>query len=520
MASYTDKLKERILIRDRANVDQGFRREVLYRCKEDTLYWFDNFAWTFDPRRSPSELPLIPYEGKQTQYIYFLEGLLKNPRDVFTDKPRDVGATVLTTNWLLKHYLFDDYFNARIGSRKEDYVDRSGDPDTLFYKIDYTMARLPKWMIPDGWSDTLNRSYMRLTRPDNSNTIVGESANPNFARGGRQTLVLFDEIGFWPYARSAWESAGDVTAIRIAMTTPPETGKSSFAYKLFSGQSGKVDVFQFDYTDIPSKNAEWVSAQRERRSREEFEREILKSYTGTIEGKVYAADWKLYVKEGKVVYDPNRPLYCSWDFGRDSTALIWFQKDMKTNKVYVVDAYQRSNQSPDYFVPFFTGTVTSGLGEYDELALIKINEHKDWRRDVLHFGDPDVVKTAYTDKKSALSILKENGIHINFRPWGGRNSYDLIEKGKLLLRRLEVDTDHCDDFIDAMLSARWPKQSEGAQPTGETLKPVHDMTSHFRTAFEYFADNEPFKRGTESLDEDGQDKAKKIQSYRPLGGYR
>lgn len=518
---YRKLLQERILTRQKARDDQEYRREVLYKCRDDTLYWFDNFAWTFDPRRTPSELPFIPYDGRQIEFIKFLEDILVHPRDVFVDKPRDVGATAILCNFLLKHWLFDQYFNTRIGSRKEDYVDHAGDPDTLFYKIDYTFNRLPKWMRPENWNVNTNRAYMRFTRPDMSNTIMGESANPNFARGGRQKIVLFDEIGFWPFAKSAWESAGDVTDIRIAMTTPPDTGKSSFAYKLFAGQSGTVDKFQFQYTDIPSKDAHWLMAQKERRSTEEFEREILKSYSGTTEGKVYAADWKLYVKESDVEYDPNLPLYVSWDFGRDMTALVWYQKNLKMNKVYIIDAYQKAKEQPDYFVPFITGLVKSGLGGYDDYALEKIKLHRDWRKDILHFGDPDVVKVAYTDKQSALSILRAEGIIINFKPWNGRKSKDLVDKAKLLLRRVEVNSERCDDFIEAILSSRWPQKNEGSQSTTEVEKPVHDENSHFRTSLEYFADNEPFRREfeNEKIDRD-MDKKIRAAIYRPNGGYR
>ncbi len=188
-------IEERIETVTRAETDLVFRYEVLNRCYEDTIYWFDMFAWTLDPRREPSELPFVLYDGRQIEYIKWLEDLLIDPRDVFVDKPRDVGATAMTINFMLKHWIFDDYFNARIGSRKEDYVDKTGDPDTLFYKLDYTLARLPKWMLPPGWKEHVHRSHMRLMRPDNSNTIVGESANSSFARGGRQTIVFFDEIG-------------------------------------------------------------------------------------------------------------------------------------------------------------------------------------------------------------------------------------------------------------------------------------------------------------------------------------
>lgn len=517
--NYSTILDDRILIRDKADKDKGFRKEVLYRCKEDTLYWHDNFAWTLDPRRTPSQLPFIPYTGKQITYLEWLEDLLKNPRDGFVDKPRDVGATAITMNFLVKHFLFDESFNARIGSRKEDYVDHYGDPDTLFYKIDYTFNRLPDWMIPEGWHKDKNRSFMRLTRPDNSNSIIGESANPNFARGGRQTIVVFDELGFWPFARSAWESAGDVTNIRLAMTTPPDIGKSSHAYKLLAQKSGKVEVFTFDYTDIPTKTPEWFAKERERRSREELEREILKSYSGTIQGKVYAADWAAYVKENDCSYDPLLPLFVAWDFGLDSVAMIWFQKDFRTQQVRIIDSYTNADKTIDFYIPFITGQIKSGLFEYTDEELEQIRLHGTWKRDITHYGDPDVLKRNLVDKRSAFQVLKEAGIYVQSKPWEGRKHRDIREKAKLLLRRLEVNQNRNEYFIECMVSARYPKESETAQSTTEKDKPIHDWTSHFRSAYEYFADNEPLVivENKKPI----QDIKKNVSlAHRPLGGYR
>lgn len=489
----------------------SFRKEVLHRCAEDTLYWFDNFAWTLDPRRDPSKLCFIPYSGKQIAFIEWLEDLIKNPRDGFVDKPRDVGATTIVTNLLLKHWLFDDYFNARIGSRKEDYVDKTGDPDTLFYKIDYTFQLLPHWMRPDGWLPRVNRSHMRLSRPDNSNTITGESANPNFGRGGRQTIVVFDEIGFWSYAKPAWESAGDVTKIRLAMTTPPDTGRSSFAYKLLTNQAGKVEKFEFVHTDIPTKDAQWLKEERERRSEDEFNREILKSYTGSTRNKVYAEDWHAHVKVGQYDYDPNLPLYTSWDFGfNDPTSIIWAQKNHKTNEVFIIDSFEKNNKTIDFFIPFITGVVPSGIHEYTDYELDKIQMHGAWRKDQTHFGDPSGGNRNQVTGTSIRQVLREAGIYVQSKPAKKHKFYR--EKVLLLLRRLHVDQSRCDDFIDMILSARYPERTESSQATSAIDKPIHDESSHFRTALEFFADNEPVVKKTTS-------KNLPKYSYKPKGGY-
>ena len=44
-------------------------------------------------------------------------------------------------------------------------------------------------------------------------------------------------------------------------------------------------------------------------------------------------------------------------------------------------------------------------------------------------------------------------------------------------------------FSDCMINSRYPERSENSQSTSQTNKPIHNWTSHFRSAFEYYAVN-------------------------------
>lgn len=46
--------------------------------------------------------------------------------------------------------------------------------------------------------------------------------------------------------------------------------------------------------------------------------------------------------------------------------------------------------------------------------------------------------------------------------------------------------ENCLDFASAIMNARYPERSETSQATSSQNKPVHDWSSHFRTALEYF----------------------------------
>ncbi|MBX4215341.1 hypothetical protein KW797_00100, partial [Candidatus Parcubacteria bacterium] len=309
--------------------------------------------------------------------------------------PRDMGFSYTTIGWSVWHWWKDENFNAHFGSRKEDLVEKRGDPDTLMYKAHYMIERLPKWMQPPGFNIEENHRHMIIDRPDKGNTLTGESANPDFGRGGRYSFTMLDEFGFWEYARSAWESCGESSHFRLAGTTPPETGRSSHAWKLLNGEAGQVNVFAFDFSDVPWKNQSWFAQSKASKSAQELNREVLRSYDSSSEDKVYMKEWQMYPRRDRyLTYNPYLPLYVSWDFGYDGTAMIWWQKDFSKNWNYIIRAYWNGKDKNgkildiDFYIPFISG-ILSPDHIYEPWEIKMIAEMKEWR--VLgHFGDPNV----------------------------------------------------------------------------------------------------------------------------------
>lgn len=485
--TYKEKLEQRVAIRKRCETDLEFRKEILLKCANDSVFWCDNFAYTFDPREGNRNLPFILWD-KQIEYVRWVERLLTDHEDGLIEKSRDVGASYTTlVAIVLYQWLFRD-FNALIGSRVESKVDKSDDPDALFWKIDYNLRRLPEWMLPEGFDWSKHRTYMRLSRPDSENVITGESSNPNFGRAGRYNLALFDEMGFWQNAKSSWESSGSSATTRLAISTPPETGKASYFYKLRI--SGRVKVFTFHYKDDPRRDEEWEKKQRAKQSEEEFERERNISYSGSTEGKVYATQYKL-VPQGKYSYDPRLPLYVSWDFGLDGVALQWYQWDMVLDKWRLVDSYFNTDEDIEFYVPFITGQILSGKEyDYSNEDLEKIAEHRYWQS-ATHFGDPDVKKRSLHTKLSTRDILKGHGIYVQCKEWAGRTHYDMRQKAIMFMKKLLVDEEHNEFFSESMMQSRYPERSETSQATSPISAPIHDIYSHHRSCFEYMADNLP-----------------------------
>jgi hypothetical protein len=168
------------------------------RCASDTLYWFRNYAWGYDPRSPLKVQPFYPFP-RQEDYIAWLdETVLRRRKSGVVEKARDMGATVGALDWTAHKWLFIPGFSAFLVSANEDLVDSSRDPDTLFEKIRFQLRLTPSWMLPDGFNLRRDMPYMNIVNPETSATITGGAPTENVGRQRRATVVLADEFQSWP----------------------------------------------------------------------------------------------------------------------------------------------------------------------------------------------------------------------------------------------------------------------------------------------------------------------------------
>jgi len=525
-----DNERFRLELLQEAERSKKSKLDILKLCKKDPIFFCNFFCWTLDPRLANPHLPFILYPRQTELFKKMDECLLRANKgehiNLLTDKPRGVGVSYTIMVWILHKFLFSD-FSALVGSRKEDLVDKTGSTSSLFHKLDYNLAKLPIWMT-GGYDKTKHRANMILKHPTLDSVIDGESSNADFGKGGRYSVIIFDELGAWMEARSAWESSGESTNFRIGVSTPPEAGRDSHWYKLLSGQRGRIENFEFNWDDVPTRDEKWLEDARETKSEEEFAREVMKSFAGTTEGKVYARDMRL-VRLSAVDYNPKLPLFVSWDDGGDGTALIWWQKDFSTGQLYIIDCYQESNRAVEYFVPFFGHDIPSIISpidganstpEYDSYALEKIKLHRSWRRDTIHYGDPSINQTRNNVGLSSFDILAQKyGIVVNSQNWnskefGKRNWKDIRDITRTKFRRIEINEKRCEMLIYAMRNARYPKVKENSQATSVPLKPIHDpSTAHLRASFEFFCDNEPENHFMDDREEEEDESFDKFKIF-------
>jgi len=487
-----DKENEDILLNQER---EKLLARLMLKAKEaekDPLIFIDNFCFTFNPKKKPYHLRFKTFPF-QKGWVRELQRAIDTGYDIFADKCREMGMTYTTLAVFLWYWRYVPGSNFLLGSRKQDYVDNRGGgtgevsnkEESLFGKLEYMLQRLPPFMLPKGFDIQKHFTYMSLKNPENGNVISGESSNPNFSRGGRFKAIFLDEYAFWDNDSSAWGSTADTTDCRIVVTTPGI--KPSKAKRLRFGQDGEeIKVFSFSFDLDPRKTQEWIDKQRARRSAEDFAREIMINWEGSIMGIVYPEISLADI--GAFPYNPNLPLYFSWDFGLDGVAIGYWQINLKNGKPRLVFSYTNKDKPIQWYLPF-TGTPVDSKYQYTQDDWEAIQHVKDFKKGI-HYGDPDVSKRSLLTGTSTRKVLQDAGVYVQTNP----SANDFVirrEKTKVLLQG-GIEVNKCSQneyWLECIKNARYPQRTEASQNVNPINKPIHDWTSHHRTALEYFAVN-------------------------------
>ena len=114
---------------------------------ESPADFIDDWGCTYDPRNIEVGLPaLIPMRlfPKQRDLCAYIMRKWGERRPGLIEKSRDVGMSWLVIGVGVCLCANVDGFTAGYGSRKEEYVDKSGDPKSLFWKAREFIKGLPR----------------------------------------------------------------------------------------------------------------------------------------------------------------------------------------------------------------------------------------------------------------------------------------------------------------------------------------------------------------------------------------
>lgn len=248
--------------------------------------FIDDWGVAVDPRNIeiglPAYLPfvLMPI---QRQFIEWLLARWKASESGLAEKSRDLGASTLFMMLSTTLCIFHRNMMIGVGSAKEDKVDRSGDPDTLFYKARMFLENLPIEFKP-----RYESAHMRLVFPETGSSITGE-AGENIGRGGRKAIFGIDESAVITAPMRVDAALIATTNCRIDISSIPMDGMANhFAVRR---HSGRVKVFTMHYRDDLRKTPEWKTKKEAETDPVVWAAEYELNYTAAAEGVIIPQTW-------------------------------------------------------------------------------------------------------------------------------------------------------------------------------------------------------------------------------------
>lgn len=302
--NYTEVFRRRVELLNTLQSDpvaQVGAKEYYRSRPEDFI---DDWCITYDPRNVgrglPTTMPFCLFP-RQRDLVRFLTDCMNQQESGLIEKCRDMGATWVCAAFSVWLYIYHPGSSTGWGSRKEQLVDKIGDPDSIFQKIRMILEYLPDFFKPKGYNAKVHASYMKIINPENGSTITGE-AGDNIGRGGRKGIYFKDESAHYERPDKIEAALGDNTDVQIDISSVNGAGnvfhrrrQSGVVYdpswsdeKKASIPKGTTRIFIMDWSDHPAKNQEWYDARRAKAEREGllhvFMQEVDRDYSSAVEG--------------------------------------------------------------------------------------------------------------------------------------------------------------------------------------------------------------------------------------------
>lgn len=256
---YDRVYKDRMAVLDniRLNPDKIDALKCYY--KDHPVQFISDWGMTFDPRNAEIGLPVtVPFLlfPKQIEFVEWVVAKWKGREDGLAEKSRDMGVSWLSVAVAVWMFLFHDGIVVGFGSRKEEYVDKLGDPKSLFWKARQYINMLPEEFRPVGWNEKKHAPYMRIINPENGAAIIGE-AGDNIGRGARTSIYFKDESAFYDRPDKIDAALSQTSNCKIDLSSVNGNGNPFYRKR----HGGRISVFTFHWRDDPRKDDAWYKKQ-------------------------------------------------------------------------------------------------------------------------------------------------------------------------------------------------------------------------------------------------------------------
>jgi phage terminase large subunit len=249
--------------------------------------FINDWGVTVDPRNVerglPARVPMVLFP-RQREWIDWVLERWRAQEPGLTEKSRDCGVSWLFMSTSCTLCLFYEGMAIGAGSRKEEYVDKSDAPKSLFWKGRTFLENLPP-EFRGGWTRR-HAPHMRIMIPETGSSITGE-AGDGIGRGDRAGIYGVDESAYLERPALVDASLSATTNCRQDISSVNGMG-NSFATRRWSG---KIPVFIFDWRDDPRKDQAWYDKQVEELDAVTVAQEIDRNYNASTEGQLIPAAW-------------------------------------------------------------------------------------------------------------------------------------------------------------------------------------------------------------------------------------
>jgi phage terminase large subunit len=257
---YAPIYAERVERLGRLRSDPELLPALLEFYKTHPVEFIRDWGMTTDPRNAEIGLPVtVPFVlfPKQEAFIEWLYARWKNREDGLGEKSRDMGISWLCVAFGVWMWRFHAGAVIGFGSRKEEYVDKIGDPKSLFWKARQFINLLPVELRPRGYDEKSCAPFMRILNPENGAAMVGE-AGDNIGRGNRTSIYFKDESAFYDHPDAIDAALSQTSNCKIDISTPNGNGNPFYRKR----HSGRIPVFTFHWRDDPRKDDAWYERQK------------------------------------------------------------------------------------------------------------------------------------------------------------------------------------------------------------------------------------------------------------------
>lgn len=507
---------ERWLLIEHDPVLQAIEQE---KCRRDPLYFITVYCFVYEVREDQgagsSFVPAIPFPF-QYDLIRWMQRRMRARgagANGAISKSRDMGATWFCVLFVLHQFLFTEPFAGKLISRREDLVDDPGNMDSMMERIAANMDMLPVFLLPSGWSILLHRSKLKIRRPDNKNSINGESTSRRSGRGGRATLILIDEIMFIDNVKPLLASVTQTSPHIFGVSSESvEFGEDYLLYRDALEEREPDAVLKLDWWQHPYHDHEWLDEQRERYGNDEaaFAREVLREPWAGVSTLLYPqardmaplAEYWAHdgIAKGHINFDPG------WD---DEAAFNIVLENYKPGRDLVFDGFEARQLPPEFYAAVICGVEDEKIMAFNaagplEREALRLAALFRQMPPFIIYGDPAGTQRhagaeSWYGRMIQYSLLHNPRMAPNGKPapllfqvnWKKKATNDEPRRAALMLWLPRLDFNDCEQARSTLMAIQRSRFDEpGVRGRmAEQKKPRHDQWSHRRTAMEFGAVN-------------------------------